>query len=113
MFFNPGFSSRKCECGFVFGFHVQKALEFIGVKLPLAGPERLRSFVRLNRIGCTNVRVRCHERQYVGIHVQRSFLDKQLDQKLHSGSNSIIFKFSSILSHISIVPGALYNICKI
>ena len=82
MFFNPKYSARKCLCGEVFGFHVQNALDFVGA--PALG-EALRSYVRLNGIGCTGVKVWCFEKQYVGIHIRRTSVPEDLQQVLDNG----------------------------
>ena len=100
MFFNPEFQPRICGCGLSFGFHVPSAIQFIG--LEKINGNKVRSFINLHRVGCTSIRVRGHARQYVGVHVKRSFLDEQLKQQLDSGINVMCFllNFCVVVYHI-------------
>ncbi len=78
-----------------------QAIKFIGIG-PTNG-DKVRRFIKLHRVGCTAVRVRGYERQYLGVHVQISFLDEELKGQLESGNNFMCF-----LLHFCIVISYLF-----
>jgi hypothetical protein len=77
---------NKCLCGDSFGFHVKEAFEFAGITS--VTEQQLKHFIRNAKKGCCGRLTFQGKGQISGcVHIQRTFLAKDLLGKLDAGEN--------------------------